>query len=164
MKKLDAQLLPTVAVAMGFLFACSLGMPGAAAWGASKAHRHYHVAVGQIAPPTIEVSNDMSSATAVFLGGTPIMRFRVAAGGYTPEERADKTQQRLNTLLGEGPIYPSDITVAMQGDDALVLVKGQLLFTADTETAAYNQSTPLELANMWAARMRSVLPELTAPH
>jgi hypothetical protein len=49
------------------------------------------------------------------------------------------------------------------GNEAVVLVKGQLLFTADWATARYNQSTPLQIANMWADHMRSVLPSLTQP-
>ena len=41
---------------------------------------------------------------AVFLGGTTIMRFRTGAGGFTAHERAVATQERLNKLLGEGPM------------------------------------------------------------
>jgi hypothetical protein len=104
-----------------------------------------------------------SNANAVFVGGTPIMRFRVPAGGFTPEQRAAATQERVNNLLGEGPIAPSDITTQMQGADAVVLVKGQLLFTADQATAKFNTMTPLQLAGHWADNMRDVLPSLTRP-
>lgn len=104
-----------------------------------------------------------SDADRVFVGGTPIMTFRVGAGGFSPHERAMATQERLNNLLGEGPIAPSDITVDQRGADAVVLVKGQLLFTADQATAQINQSTPMELANKWADNMRGVLPTLTHP-
>ena len=48
-----------------------------------------------------------------------------------------------------------------QGAEAVVRVKGRLLFTADMATARYNQATPLELANQWADHMRAVLPGLT---
>jgi hypothetical protein len=100
---------------------------------------------------------------AVILGGTTIMRFRVGAGGYTAHQRAVATQERLNKLLGEGPIYASDIVTQMSGLDAVVLVKDQLLFTADAQTAAINDATPIDLANAWADNMRKILPELTAP-
>ena len=102
-----------------------------------------------------------STANAVFVGGTPIMRVRVAAGGYTTDQRASEIQGRLNSLLGEGPILSTDITIQPSGDDALVLVKGHLLFTADAATARFNEATPLDLANQWADRMRMVLPRLT---
>lgn len=102
-------------------------------------------------------------ADRVFVGGTPIMTFRVGAGGFSPHERAMATQERLNNLLGEGPISPSDITVQQQGADAVVLVKGQLLFTADQQTAKINEMTPLQLADRWADNMRAVLPSLTRP-
>jgi hypothetical protein len=103
------------------------------------------------------------TSNAVFVGGTPIMRVRTAAGGYTPEERATHIQYRVNKLLGQGPISPSDITVRSVGNEAEVDVKGQLLFTADLATARFNQATPMDLANTWANNMRTVLPSLTQP-
>jgi len=102
-----------------------------------------------------------SNDNAVFIGGTPIMRVRVAAAGYSPDQRASAIQARLNRILAHGPIHPSDITVNAQGAEAVVRVKGSLLFTADTATARYNQATPIDLANQWADHMRAVLPELT---
>jgi len=102
-----------------------------------------------------------SNDNAVFIGGTPIMRVRVAAAGYSPDQRASAIQARLNRILAHGPIHPSDITVNAQGAEAVVRVKGSLLFTADTATARYNQATPIDLANQWADHMRAVLPGLT---
>jgi hypothetical protein len=104
-----------------------------------------------------------SNANAVFVGGTPIMRVRVGADGYTPDQRASRIQERLNKLLGQGPIIDSDITIQPMGLDAVVLVKGQLLFTADSATARFNTTTPMDLANTWANRLKSVLPGLTEP-
>jgi hypothetical protein len=102
-----------------------------------------------------------STSNAVFVGGTPILRVRFSADGYTPEERASQIQQRLNLFLGDGPISADEITTQTEGDDAVVLVKGQLLFTADAATAHYNTTSPLSLADTWADSLRSVLPELT---
>ena len=102
-----------------------------------------------------------SNDNAVFIGGTPIMRVRVAAAGYSPDQRASAIQARLNRILAHGPIHPSDITTSVQGAEAVVCVKGSLLFTADTATARYNQATPIDLANQWADHMRAVLPGLT---
>jgi hypothetical protein len=102
-----------------------------------------------------------STANAVFVGGTPIMRVRFGADGYSPEERAAAIQERLNKMLSMGPIVSTDITVEQAGTDAVVLVKGQLMFTADRATARYDTETPLQLASGWADKLRSVLPELT---
>jgi hypothetical protein len=105
-----------------------------------------------------------STSNAVFVGGTPIMRVRVPAGGYTPEQRASHIQLRLNDILGHGPIAPSDITTdPIGGGEYAVDVKGHLLFTADRATARFNGSTPQDLASQWADNMRQVLPALTAP-
>ena len=99
----------------------------------------------------------------VFVGGTEIMRVRVAAAGFTPEQRAAQIQERVNLLLGCGTVKPEDITVQQRGGDAVVLCKGQLLLTADRATARFNRTTPLLLAQGWAERMRRVLPSLTQP-
>jgi hypothetical protein len=70
----------------------------------------------------------------------------------------------VNRLLGQGPIYPSDITVTnIDPSDSAVWVKGQLLFTADAPTARVDGTTAHDLAEQWAQTMRSVLPDLTKP-
>ena len=107
------------------------------------------------------MSEFVGSANAVIVGGTSIMRFHFSAGGFTPDERASETTQRLNDIMATGPIAASDITVQSNGGDAVVLVKGELLFTADSATADFNDSTPIELANEWADQMRDKLPGLT---
>jgi len=104
-----------------------------------------------------------STANEVFVGGTVIMRVQTTVAGRTPAERASSIQARVNRLLSGGPIMLTDITVEPFGGDAVVRVKGTLLFTADADTARFNQSTPMELANTWADHMRRVLPGLTRP-
>lgn len=149
----------TSGLAIAALAATILMLPAAASAAAqapSNSGRYYF--------RDVPVPDNDSTRDAVILGGTPIMRFRVGAGGFTPHERAMETQARLNRLLGEGPIYASDITTEAFGQDAVVLVKDQLLFTADAQTAAINDATPMDLANMWADNMRRILPTLTAPH
>ena len=101
------------------------------------------------------------TSNAVFVGGTPIYRVRVAGGGYSIEQRADAIQLRVNDILGIGPILPQDVTVSPVGSEYAVYVKGRIIFTADTATAKFNQSTPYELANIWATHLRNVLPGLT---
>lgn len=103
------------------------------------------------------------NGNTVIVGGTPIMRVRVAVAGYSPEQRAAQIQERLNQLLAQGPIKPADITVEPLGNEAVVHVKGKLLFTADWATARFNHATPMTLANQWAQHMRDVLPGLTSP-
>ena len=124
----------------GFALAGTMLMLGTAAWGQAP-----------------------SNSNAVFVGGTPIMRVRVGAAGYSPEQRAQQVQLRLNQILASGPIAPSDVQVQPLGNEAVVKVKGQLLFTADWATARFNHTTPTLLAGGWADHMRQVLPGLTGP-
>ena len=102
-----------------------------------------------------------TNSNAVFIGGTPIMRVYVASSGYTPHQRAAAVQERLNQVLAEGPIYPTDITVSPMGNAAAVRVKGHLMFTATPADASRSHVTPLIVANQLAARMQTVLPGLT---
>ena len=104
-----------------------------------------------------------STSNSVFVGGTPIMRVRIGGGGFTPAQRAAQIQERVNRALGRGPIQPDDISVARRGGEAVVLVKDELLLTADAATARFNRTTPLLLAQTWAENMRRVLPSLTQP-
>ncbi len=110
---------------------------------------------------TGRVAHAAPNSNAVFIGGTPIMRVRVPVAGYTAEQRASAIQERLNHILASGPIHPEDITVSALGNEAVVKVKGQLLFTADHATARFNQATPMQLAAQWADHMKAVLPGLT---
>lgn len=102
-----------------------------------------------------------ASSNAVFIGGTSIMRVYAAAGGYTPHQRAAAVQERLNQVLAEGPIHPTDITVSAMGNTAAVRIKGRLMFTANPSDASRSRVTPLLVANQLAGRMRTVLPGLT---
>jgi hypothetical protein len=104
-----------------------------------------------------------ANSNAVFVGGTPIIRVRVGAAGYSPDQRAQQIQNRVNEILAHGPIRPHDVQVEPLGNEATVDVKGQLLFTADWATARFNHTTPMLLAEGWAAHMRRVLPSLTHP-
>ena len=104
-----------------------------------------------------------STSNSVFVGGTPIMRVRIGGGGFTPAQRAAQIQERVNRVLSHGPIQPADISVARRGGEAVVLVKDELLLTADAATARFNRTSPLLLAQTWAENMRRVLPSLTEP-
>ena len=113
-------------------------------------------------PNDISSASSKYSSTSVFVGGTPIMRVRFGASGYTPEQRAAVIQDRVNNILSQGAILPADISVQdLDRNDSAVYVKGKLLFTADAGTAKYNTTTAHALAMKWANTMRQVLPELT---
>ncbi len=119
-------------------------------------------AQGSPQPNDISSASSKYSSTSVFVGGTPIMRVRFGASGYTPEQRAAAIQDRVNNILSQGAILPADISVQdLDRNDSAVYVKGSLLFTADAATAKYNTTTAHALAVKWANTMRQVLPELT---
>ena len=94
----------------------------------------------------------------VIIGQQVVLRVRFPAGGMTVQERVDNITARLNKLLGIRAFDPSLITVRRHGGDYGVLYRDELLVTADAQTAAYNKASAQELANLWAANMRKVIP------
>lgn len=99
--------------------------------------------------------------TEAIVGGILIHTVRTTWAGLSPEQRADKVQERLNVALGQGPIHPRDITVGQRQGDWCVLFRGRRFLTADPLTAHQDRTPPKALAARWADRLRHVLPDLT---
>ena len=95
----------------------------------------------------------------VLIGDDVVLRVRFPAGGYTVQERAELIMLRINELLGSKPFNPSDVKVAVQNKEYVVMVGDNLIITADSATAKYNKSTPQQLAEIWAANLRRVIPQ-----
>ena len=98
----------------------------------------------------------------VIIGQEVVLRIRFPAGGFTVKERADLVTVRINNLLGTEEFDPSDVTVGVRNKEYVVLVGDNLIITADKRTAEFNQATPEQLANMWAANLRRVIPQAKA--
>jgi hypothetical protein len=125
------------------------------------------VVVAMIAAMASQVAAQSADAVTgtrqVVVGGTLFLTVRAAWGGLTPEQRAAAVQDRINAALSEGPLHPSDISVAKVDGDWIVLLKGKRLYTADYDTAKLDNTAPQDLANSWADFLKKTLPELTAP-
>ncbi len=98
----------------------------------------------------------------VIIGQQLVLRIRYPAGSYSIKERADLVTERINEVLGSAAFNPSDVKVAMQNKEYVVLIDGKLLITADKKTADFNGSTTEQLANIWADNLRRVIPEAKA--
>lgn len=96
----------------------------------------------------------------VLMGDRVVIRVRTAAGGLSAAERADLMARRLKELVDQGA-KPADVTTSYLGGEAVVLVKGQLVATADRFHAELNGTTPRRLANSWAGNIRQALREGT---
>ena len=98
----------------------------------------------------------------VIIGQQVVLRIRFPAGGFTVQQRADEVTVRINKLLGAQPFDPSDVKVGMRGKEYVVLMGDNLIITADKNTAAFNKTTPEQLANIWAENLRRVIPRAKA--
>lgn len=119
------------------------------------------VALTTAAPAAPKPANDTSAE--VIIGGTLIHTVRTPWGGKTAKQRATQVQQRLNKMLAQGPMVPTDFTVGQREGDWCVLFRGTRFLTADPASAAQNHCSPEALAGQWAAHLDKVLPELTKP-
>lgn len=96
----------------------------------------------------------------VNVGGEHILTVRFPANGMSIKDRADAITERLVRILSDPNLKPSDITTQPSGKDAVIMVKDKLLVTVDAQTAHFNQTKPLALAQAWAAHLRVVLPKV----
>lgn len=95
----------------------------------------------------------------VLIGDEVVVRIRFPAGGMTVEQRADAVTYRINDLLGSQPFSQSDVKVGVVNKEYVVTIGGKVIITADADTAKFNKSTPQQLAEMWAANLRRVIPK-----
>jgi hypothetical protein len=96
----------------------------------------------------------------VNVGGEHVLTVRFPVNGMSIKDRADAITDRLVRILSDPNLKPSDITVQPSGKDAVIMVKDKLLVTVDAQTAHFNQTKPLALAEFWAAHLRVVLPKI----
>ncbi len=89
-----------------------------------------------------------------------LLRIRCPAGGFTAEQRADAVEMRANNLLMLGGFDLSTVEVRESGDDVVLYANGQLLVTVDPCTALANNTTPEQLAEVWAQRLRTIYPQV----
>jgi hypothetical protein len=100
----------------------------------------------------------------ITVGPDVVARVRVAAGGYTVEQRAQIAQDRVLTILSDASLTADTIadavTVRKSGADRAVYVGKNLFFTITTADASATQATVEELAKMWAGNLRTALPKV----
>ncbi len=97
----------------------------------------------------------------VDVGGEHILTVRFPAAGMTVKQRADAITDRLATILSDPNLRPSNIVAVPLGKNAAkIMVKNELLVTVDPQTAQFNHTTPLALAQGWVKHLRQVLPKI----
>lgn len=114
-------------------------------------------ALAQTAPPAY-----------LTLGGYNIFCLRGTAGGLTPAQRVDVIMGRVEPLLGNPVIRPSDVVVYLPPADSrvnrypVIYALGRRVVTVDPATVKDSGliETPLQAATQWAKRLQQVLPRV----
>ena len=102
------------------------------------------------------------------LGGYNIFCLRGTAGGLTPAQRIDVIMSRVEPLLGNPVIRPSDVVVYLPPADSrvnrypVIYALGRRVVTVDPATVKDSGlvETPLQAATLWAKRLQQVLPRV----
>ena len=102
------------------------------------------------------------------LGGYNIFCLRGTAGGLTPAQRVDVIMGRVEPLLGNPVIRPSDVVVYLPPADSrvnrypVIYALGRRVVTVDPATVKDSGliETPLQAATLWAKRLQQVLPRV----
>jgi hypothetical protein len=94
--------------------------------------------------------------TKLTLGGVWVLQFRVAAGGFSPEQRLERLQERVVQVLSREELRPEHVRVVPgRGGRSATITVGPVLFVTVTEAdAAASRSTPVKLAEVWAENFR----------
>ncbi len=114
-------------------------------------------ALAQTAPPAY-----------LTLGGYNIFCLRGTAGGLTPAQRVDVIMGRVEPLLGNPVIRPSDVVVYLPPADSrvnrypVIYALGRRVVTVDPATVKDSGliETPLQAATLWAKKLQQVLPRV----
>ncbi len=102
------------------------------------------------------------------LGGYNVFCLRGTAGGLTPAQRVDVIMSRVEPLLGNPVIRPSDVVVYLPPADSrvnrypVIYALGRRVVTVDPATVKDSGlvETPLQAAMLWAKRLQQVLPRV----
>jgi hypothetical protein len=110
----------------------------------------------QAPPPAAPSPAAQADARRLTLGGVTVLQFRVASGGFTPEQRASKLQDRVVEILSHPELGPKDVRVVPgKGGHSATITVGPLLFVTVTEAdARATRSTPEKLAATWTENFR----------
>ena len=86
---------------------------------------------------------------------------RAPAGGFTPEQRIDRVNERLAYILGYENLRPGNIRMAaMPGGGVEIRVGRSLLNTVTRADARANGArNPATLGRIWLRNLRAALPE-----
>src|SRR5690348_14670902 len=87
------------------------------------------------------------NSNKVVIGSDCVVQFRTSSGGFTPEQRADAVQTRLNNILSDTTWTPADIHVNYVHSDASIMVGSHLFVTITAADAKASASTVRDVAS-----------------
>jgi hypothetical protein len=119
---------------------------------------------GSIMPPAYaddrvvaqESTIDGQQVGDVLVDGQVIFRIRTSSGGLNPYQRAQVVAERLGQLMSES-LKPGSITTGRVNGQDVVMANNQVIVTADPAHARINNTTPMQLSNLWAQRLENAV-------
>lgn len=102
------------------------------------------------------VEIDGRFVSEVLINGRPVLRIRSAAGGYSPQRRAEIVSGRLAAMLIQG-LRSEELRVRLIGSEVVIAWRDRLIVTADRAHARLNATTPGDLAVRWLQEVRQAL-------
>jgi hypothetical protein len=103
------------------------------------------------------VSKPLPHPNEVTVAGILVARFRVGAGGFTPEQRADKVVERIVAVFSREDLAKKPVEIRGKEKEPSLYVGDQLLVTITLADAAATKSTPMELARKWQSAFSQAL-------
>lgn len=95
----------------------------------------------------------------IVVADTLIMVIDAPSGGRTPVERVNTINERLVDIIATEPLKPSQMRLATQAGQTVILVGKHLLTSVTPADAQANQTTVPTLARFWLANLKRALPQ-----
>jgi len=95
---------------------------------------------------------------AIYLCNEVALRIRVPAGGLSVDQRREAVRLRIVRVYATEAVTASNIRVSPQGHDWVIAVGRTTLLTVTEADGRANGTTPAALAQVWAARLRDLMP------
>lgn len=109
---------------------------------------------------TLACSAAYSAQNDVWLAGYLLLRIKAPGEGQTLQQRVDTVQLRANDLLALSNTLPK-VSVKHSRTHSTIIADGKLFMNVTAADARADGKSVQKLANYWAQRLRTILPDAT---
>jgi|SRR5579872_3610184 len=125
--------------------------------------RHGWVSVSILAALALTPCAARAEEAVWSVAGKQVLRLHASAGDWTPQQRVEALDERVNEILSkDGTLRANEIVLQHTHGQVYITVRGTVLVTVLPGDAEPNHTSREKLAQVWLTNLRNTLP-LLAP-